>query len=108
MLARVEWDGSRTIFLPSFRLAAAPAPLFPAHFRKAPEDELVNLESVDRAKADVEEPIDNAAMEEIVEEDDGAEESDPESEVEFDAEFEPAQLEVADNQLFILREKEDQ
>ncbi|CBY40796.1 unnamed protein product, partial [Oikopleura dioica] len=69
MIARQEWDGSRTIFLPSFRLAAAPAPLAPALFPEAPEGELIDLEPVE---ADVDEPINYAAMEEVVDEDDEA------------------------------------
>ncbi|CBY19993.1 unnamed protein product [Oikopleura dioica] len=45
-------------------------------------------------------------MEEIVDEDDEAEDSEPEDEDGF-AEFEPARLEVADHQLFILKEKDE-
>ena len=99
MIARQEWDGSRTIFLPSFRLAAAP--LAPAHFPEAPGGELIDLEPVE---ADVDEPVNYAALEEVVDEDD--EEEDSEDEDGF-AEFEPARLEVADHQLFILKEKDE-
>ncbi|CBY15685.1 unnamed protein product, partial [Oikopleura dioica] len=99
MIARQEWDGSRTVFLPSFRLAAAP--LVPAHFPEAPGGELIDLEPVE---ADVDEPVNYAALEEVVDEDD--EEEDSEDEDGF-AEFEPARLEVADHQLFILKEKDE-